>query len=145
MTRATGNCKNSPPKITNARSALRFSSLITVNVLVSRPARGCLLGPGSPCWDPEGLCWQDLLPGARLTAYAGERSAHGGNFFIKNKGSTGVNYLTSGLSLENSRKEVFQPHLPVRLPCYDLALVIGFALGRCCDAHVLQAPPTSMA
>ncbi len=29
-----------------------------------------------------------------------------------------------------SRKEVFQPHLPVRLPCYDLAPVIGFALGR---------------
>jgi len=25
---------------------------------------------------------------------------------------------------------VFQPHLPVRLPCYDLAPVIGFTLGR---------------
>ena len=30
----------------------------------------------------------------------------------------------------NSKKEVFQPHLPVRLPCYDLAPVIRFALGR---------------
>ena len=29
-----------------------------------------------------------------------------------------------------SRKEVFQPHLPVRLPCYDLALVTNFTLGR---------------
>ena len=29
-----------------------------------------------------------------------------------------------------SKKEVFQPHLPVRLPCYDLAPVTGFALGR---------------
>src|SRR5215467_2180109 len=29
----------------------------------------------------------------------------------------------------HSRKEVFQPHLPVRLPCYDLAPVIGFTLG----------------
>ena len=29
-----------------------------------------------------------------------------------------------------SRKEVFQPHLPVRLPCYDLAPVTGFALER---------------
>ena len=28
-----------------------------------------------------------------------------------------------------SRKEIFQPHLPVRLPCYDLALVIRFTLG----------------
>ena len=27
-----------------------------------------------------------------------------------------------------SRKEVFQPHLPVRLPCYDLAPVTTFAL-----------------
>ena len=28
-----------------------------------------------------------------------------------------------------SRKEVFQPHLPVRLPCYDLAPVTTFTLG----------------
>ncbi len=28
-----------------------------------------------------------------------------------------------------SKKEMFQPHLPVRLPCYDLAPVTGFALG----------------
>ena len=30
---------------------------------------------------------------------------------------------------ERPRKEVFQPHLPVRLPCYDLAPVTTFALG----------------
>jgi hypothetical protein len=30
----------------------------------------------------------------------------------------------------SSRKEVFQPHLPVRLPCYDLAPVTSFTLGR---------------
>jgi hypothetical protein len=29
----------------------------------------------------------------------------------------------------HSKKEIFQPHLPVRLPCYDLALVTSFALG----------------
>ena len=29
-----------------------------------------------------------------------------------------------------SRKEVFQPHLPVRLPCYDLTPVTSFTLGR---------------
>ena len=33
-------------------------------------------------------------------------------------------------SLVFSRKEVFQPHLPVRLPCYDLAPVTSFTLGR---------------
>ena len=27
------------------------------------------------------------------------------------------------------RKEVIQPQLPLRLPCYDLAPVIGFTLG----------------
>ena len=32
-----------------------------------------------------------------------------------------------------SRKEVIQPHLPVRLPCYDLAPVIGFTLGSDCS------------
>jgi hypothetical protein len=30
----------------------------------------------------------------------------------------------------SSRKEVFQPHLPVRLPCYDLALITCFTLSR---------------
>ena len=27
------------------------------------------------------------------------------------------------------RKEVIQPHLPVRLPCYDLAPIAGLTLG----------------
>ena len=31
---------------------------------------------------------------------------------------------------QSSRKEVFQPHLPVRLPCYDLAPITSFTLGR---------------
>ena len=50
---------------------------------------------------------------------------------------------TSGALLGGvpSRKEVFQPHLPVRLPCYDLAPITGFTLGR----NGLQAPPAFMA
>ena len=44
-----------------------------------------------------------------------------------------------------SRKEVFQPHLPVRLPCYDLALVTCFTLGSSFYGHRLQVPQTSMA
>ena len=31
----------------------------------------------------------------------------------------------------HSKKEVFQPHLPVRLPCYDFTPVTNPALGRC--------------
>ena len=39
-----------------------------------------------------------------------------------------------------SRKEVFQPHLPVRLPCYDLAPVTSFTLGRALRLRTSSAP-----
>ena len=39
-----------------------------------------------------------------------------------------------------SRKEVFQPHLPVRLPCYDLAPITSFALGRSLRARTAGTP-----
>ena len=39
-----------------------------------------------------------------------------------------------------SRKEVFQPHLPVRLPCYDLAPIIGFTLGGALRLPTLNTP-----
>jgi hypothetical protein len=29
------------------------------------------------------------------------------------------------------RKEVIQPHLPIRLPCYDFTPIIGFILDDC--------------
>ncbi len=41
------------------------------------------------------------------------------------------------------RKEVIQPHVPVRLPCYDLAPVISPAFGS--TKWRLQALPTPMA
>ena len=41
---------------------------------------------------------------------------------------------------QGSRKEVFQPHLPVRLPCYDLTPVIGFTLGRSSRSHTSGTP-----
>ena len=39
-----------------------------------------------------------------------------------------------------SKKEVFQPHLPVRLPCYDLAPVIDFTLGGSLRLPTLGTP-----
>ena len=39
-------------------------------------------------------------------------------------------YIRASNCQVDSKKEVFQPHLPVRLPCYDLAPVTTFALGR---------------
>ena len=41
---------------------------------------------------------------------------------------------------EFSRKEVFQPHLPVRLPCYDLAPITSFTLGRPSRSQTSGAP-----
>ena len=46
----------------------------------------------------------------------------------------------SALRGGGSRKEVFQPHLPVRLPCYDLAPVTGLALGRASRLRTSSAP-----
>ena len=43
-------------------------------------------------------------------------------------------------ALTRSRKEVFQPHLPVRLPCYDLAPITGFTLGRPSRSRTSGAP-----
>ena len=42
--------------------------------------------------------------------------------------------------MSDSRKEVFQPHLPVRLPCYDLAPVTGLTLGRALRRRTSSAP-----
>ena len=39
-----------------------------------------------------------------------------------------------------SKKEVFQPHLPVRLPCYDLAPITSFALGRSFRSRTSSTP-----
>jgi hypothetical protein len=46
------------------------------------------------------------------------------------------------------RKEVIQPHLPIRLPCYDLAPVISPTFGGslpCGLGHRLRVLPTPMA
>ena len=40
----------------------------------------------------------------------------------------------------HSRKEVFQPHLPVRLPCYDLAPVTGITFVRSLRLHASGTP-----
>ena len=62
---------------------------------------------------------------------------------------------TRGLSLtgkpattRRSRKEVIQPQVPLRLPCYDFAPVTELTFDGClsCElAHRLQVPPASMA
>ena len=45
-------------------------------------------------------------------------------------GNVGL-YMTLMSTEKFPRKEVIQPHLPVRLPCYDFTPVTNPALGRC--------------
>ena len=45
---------------------------------------------------------------------------------------------------EPLRKEVIQPHLPVRLPCYDFVPITGPAFDRSPWGHGLRASPTFM-
>ena len=49
---------------------------------------------------------------------------------INSAGTRGNQPFGRSTSECRSRKEVFQPHLPVRLPCYDLAPITCFTLGR---------------
>ena len=39
--------------------------------------------------------------------------------------------LRAGFSKEILRKEVIQPQVPLRLPCYDLVPITGFIFGAC--------------
>ena len=66
------------------------------------------------------------------------------SFFAYNKKQNSIKRETVFL-IQASRKEVFQPHLPVRLPCYDLAPVTSITLGRAFYGHILQVLPASMA
>ena len=69
-----------------------------------------------------------------------------GGWVRKYKKKTVRKALLRALSTErpcqgtNSKKEVFQPHLPVRLPCYDLAPITCFALGRSFRSRTSGAP-----
>ena len=54
----------------------------------------------------------------------------------------------AGPATRYSRKEVIQPQVPLRLPCYDFAPVTELTFDGClsCElAHRLQVPPASMA
>src|SRR5215218_900903 len=56
--------------------------------------------------------------------------------------------LPEGGLTRGSRKEVIQPQVPLRLPCYDFAPVTELAFGGslpCGVGHRLRALPTPMA
>ena len=41
----------------------------------------------------------------------------------------------------DSRKEVIQPQVPLRLPCYDLVPITGFIFGACREAPATSETP----
>ena len=53
------------------------------------------------------------------------------NFIGFDLGNVGLFFELTGSTELFPRKEVIQPHLPVRLPCYDFTPVTNPALGRC--------------
>ena len=59
---------------------------------------------------------------------------------LKNQGERKLHPSPRWKCARPSRKEVFQPHLPVRLPCYDLAPITGFTLGRPSRSRTSGAP-----
>ena len=90
---------------------------------------------------------REARPRLSLGAADGKRAAHISKPHLQEvtRGMTIPNLSTvlkdkSDPRSDNSRKEVFQPHLPVRLPCYDLAPITGFTLGRPSRSRTLGAP-----
>ena len=92
------------------------------------------------------LTSQSLHPGCQITAIAGvlaSRRSTCESFLRMSKAEAVRSPLT-----RCSRKEVIQPQVPLRLPCYDFAPVTELAFGRCLPcglAHGLRALPTPMA
>ena len=73
--------------------------------------------------------------GRRCSRRAGELDGKA----IDSAGASGVK--SSGIP----RKEVIQPQLPLRLPCYDFTPIMSHTLGRCLpcgSAHGLLVQPT---
>ena len=56
------------------------------------------------------------------------------------EGKANISCPQSTKDCHRSRKEVFQPHFPVRLPCYDLAPITSFALGRSSRSRTSGTP-----
>ena len=89
---------------------------------------------------------RDSRPGRfHVPPLEGTRHERLAPFFDRSSSSAGNEQQGEPLG---SRKEVFQPHLPVRLPCYDLAPVTGITLARArerihramADARLLANP-----
>ena len=74
-----------------------------------------------------------------LTTHSVAFSAQHVNELTSPSGTFAKHRIRKQNTIRRSRKEVFQPHLPVRLPCYDLAPVTGSTLNGS-----LRLPPSGL-
>ena len=80
--------------------------------------------------DARSVWRSDQLSYRTLTAPSDARDARPRVSFEKTTPAAREPAKAKSQARRPSRKEVFQPHLPVRLPCYDLAPITGLALTR---------------
>ena len=86
------------------------------------------------------MCAVSVRPPLRSGTHSVAFSAQHVNELMAPFGDICRNTVRNGILLiRPSRKEVFQPHLPVRLPCYDLAPVTGSTLNGS-----LRLPPSGL-
>ena len=125
-----------------------------MNVFFPVSASGCLLNSSQPqgCSGYSSAPFFDTGKNPVHCSFRGRSLAAAPGRIAKKTGRTAVPVQGRGFRpvhkplerlaarLSRSKKEVFQPHLPVRLPCYDLAPVTCFALGRSFRARTSGAP-----
>ncbi len=101
---------------------------------------GSVIGAGSLSISTRTLPGAPRSSPVRARVAAPTQRGYGGSIEAINLGGFRTLELTAGLQLPLPRKEVIQPHLPVRLPCYDFVPVTNPTFDGCLLA---VGPPAS--
>ena len=89
------------------------------------PMTPCLQGRCSPNWATPPWCMSLFSVHFFNELYEVPQKLNNNNFFVKPP----IRSTVCPRSAVLLRKEVIQPHLPIRLPCYDLTPIIEPTLG----------------
>ena len=127
-----GDCQSLPRRSASGSAGIVFERPVIRRPL---PAGGPhLRPPGAPSRKPKRVSAQPELP---------ERDRPESSARPSPRCAQHRRGLRTGLL----RKEVIQPHLPIRLPCYDLAPLTGHTFGDslpCGLGHRLRVQPTQV-
>jgi len=97
-----------------------------------RPGRGVAAAGGSDrSWRDEGVNPRGEAAAAAPVKAAVPMRPRGRRPSRDGSRSGVLRRLRAGFSKEILRKEVIQPQVPLRLPCYDLVPITGFIFGAC--------------